>query len=67
MKKIQTTNNKKIAIGTGGRTIGLTSQSRIKKNRSTLTVSRSSFKKANSTTGARTGCSTCSRSAGKNK
>lgn len=62
MKKIQTASHKKTTIGKGSRTVGLTSQPRIAKTRTTnksiVATSRAASKKA---TGTRRGCSGCSR------
>ena len=66
MKKIQTNSNKRATIGTGDRTVGLTSKPKVRKSRSTISLSRTAAKKTTST-GARKGCSSCSRSARKNK
>ena len=64
MKKIQTNNSKN--IGTGDRTVGLTSKPKASKNRNSISLSRTAVKNR-TLAGARTGCSGCSRSAGKNK
>ena len=64
MKKVQTRNSKK-SIGTGYRTVGLTFNPKTKKDRGTTAISRTSIKRKSPKTGARTGCSGCSRSARK--
>jgi len=62
MKKIDTTNRKQTSIGNGKRTVGLTSQSRTPKKRtskrSTITASKVQTRRP---AGARSGCSGCSR------
>ena len=58
MKKIQTINHKKIVIGNGERTVGLNNTSKTQKSR-IQPASRIASKKTS--TGARTGCSGCSR------
>ena len=60
MKRIDTTKTK--SIGNGKRTVGLTPKSRVSKQRtqkrSTITASRTQTRRP---TGAKSGCSGCSR------
>ena len=62
MKKIQTANHKKTTIGNGKRTVGLTSQPRTAKKRttakrSTLSASKTITKRAAVKTSTCSGCS----------
>jgi hypothetical protein len=66
MKKVQTNNHRQKSIGSGGRTVGAKAKPRNNKKRSiTSAVGNSSRKAQTSRAGQRSGCSGCSRSAGR--